>query len=81
MILELGSRGIIGGKSLRREQATGSRAQGKNWILMGVKTCHLLKQTGRWSVHTQAGRTMRAFPSIASISSIVRVRQGHKLDI
>ena len=56
MILELGSRGIIGAKSLRREHTTGSRTQGKNWILMGVKTYHLLKQTGRWSVRTGTGR-------------------------
>ena len=56
MILELGSRGITEPKSLRSEQATGSRAQGKNWILRGVKTCHLLKQTGRWSMCTGIGR-------------------------
>ena len=56
MILELGSRRIFGAKFLKREQATGSRAQGKNWTLMGVKTCNLLKQTGRWSVSTGIGR-------------------------
>lgn len=56
MILELGGRGIFGAKFLRREQATGSRAQGKNWTLMGVKTRHLLKLTGRWNLSTDTGR-------------------------
>ena len=54
MILELGSRGIIGAKSLRREHTTGSRAQGKNWILMGVKTYHLKME--RAYRHRQVGQ-------------------------
>ena len=80
MILELAGRGII--KSMRREQATGSTAQAKDWVLIRVKTCHPLKQAGRQSVSTDADRwVMRVFPPIASISSVLSVRQGHKLEV
>lgn len=56
MILELRGRRIIGSKSWRREHATSSRAQVKDWVLTRVRTVHPLNQAGRQSISTDTGR-------------------------